>query len=509
MDEYIVIGKHTLESLTSGMYSDPFVVFREYLQNCVDSIDDAIDSKIISRNEATINVTLFPSEHRITIQDNGMGIGADIAEKTLISIGNSKKTFETSRGFRGIGRLAALSYCRKLVFCTSALGEAVSTEVIIDAGKLSSLLSAETEEDISIIDVLKRVYSITRKEEKQAAHYFRVSLEGVDDSSHLTSYEDVLDYLSQNVPVPYDPHSFAWGQEIVGRIQKEGYLIKSYNVFLSFGNDTRQVYKPYKDSFIVDKGKNIIDEIKDIEIIKTIRSNGELSSIGWIGKTSYLGSIYDKAIKGIRVRKGNILVGDQQTLNIAFKDARFNGWSVGEVFAIDNSLVPNARRDNFEKNSAYFSFLEQITTVAAQITKEIRSASLGRNTELSKALEKSGQAKLAAESALDTGVTSAKKGAIKQKLLSAQEEVARARTADNSEEYYRRIAFDELDMLIGKLSGATAYKALNSIDKLSNTEKRILERVFTVIERNSSLSSDKLIDAILDEFSSQRDIQHS
>ena len=25
----IVIGKHTLESLTSGMYSDPYVVFRE------------------------------------------------------------------------------------------------------------------------------------------------------------------------------------------------------------------------------------------------------------------------------------------------------------------------------------------------------------------------------------------------------------------------------------------------------------------------------------------------
>lgn len=42
----IVIGKHTLESLTSGMYSDPFVVFREYIQNATDSIDAAYKEKV-------------------------------------------------------------------------------------------------------------------------------------------------------------------------------------------------------------------------------------------------------------------------------------------------------------------------------------------------------------------------------------------------------------------------------------------------------------------------------
>ena len=43
-------------------------------------------------------------------------------------------------------------------------------------------------------------------------------------------------------------------------------------------------------------------------------------------------------------------------MNVVFKDARFNGWSIGEVFAVDTRLIPNARRDNFEKNPSYFLF---------------------------------------------------------------------------------------------------------------------------------------------------------
>ena len=39
----IVIGKFTLESLTNGMYSSPLDLYREYVQNSVDSIDDAIN----------------------------------------------------------------------------------------------------------------------------------------------------------------------------------------------------------------------------------------------------------------------------------------------------------------------------------------------------------------------------------------------------------------------------------------------------------------------------------
>ena len=103
----IIIGKHTLESLTTGMYADPYVVFREYIQNAADAIDNAVRQSLLTSDSAKIVIHLSPAEKSIIISDNGTGIHADEAEQTLISIGNSKKTSEFDRGFRGIGRLVS------------------------------------------------------------------------------------------------------------------------------------------------------------------------------------------------------------------------------------------------------------------------------------------------------------------------------------------------------------------------------------------------------------------
>lgn len=35
MNQEFVIGKYTLESLTSGMYASPLDLYREYIQNAV------------------------------------------------------------------------------------------------------------------------------------------------------------------------------------------------------------------------------------------------------------------------------------------------------------------------------------------------------------------------------------------------------------------------------------------------------------------------------------------
>ena len=500
MNEKIIIGKHTLESLTSGMYLDPYVVFREYIQNSVDSIDAAINRGILKIGEEQIVVQLRPTEQEIIIRDNGIGITCNEAEKVLISIGNSQKTSNSSRGFRGIGRLAALSYCKQLVFQTSFLGESKATIITIDSDKLSDLLLDSSDVDVSVVDVLQKVYEVKTKPEKENTHYFVVRLIGVDENSRLNAHDEVVDYLAQNTPVPYDP-AFVWGKEICNRLHKEGCEVQSYNIMVQFGTTVQAIYKPYKDKVLIDKGKNIYDSIQDIEIVKIAHPNGTLAAVGWLSKTNYMGSIYDKTVKGIRRRKGNILIGDHQTLNIAFKDARFNGWSMGEIFATDKDLVPNARRDNFEKTQAYFVLFEQLSLLAATITKEIRAASLKRNSELSNAMEQLDKATKLASDAIDNGITSVQKGAITQKLRSAHNAVSNFTAKDNTDEHFQEIAFEELDMLIGKFKGATSYKALNTIEKLSNTEKKILERVFNVIDSMGIDNAKDIIDEIINEFS--------
>lgn len=498
----IIIGKHTLESLTSGMYSDSYVVYREYIQNSVDSIDEAVRAGVLTPGAEQIVVRLEPTENQIVITDNGLGIPSIDAEKALISIGNSKKSTESSRGFRGIGRLAALSYCRLLTFSTSFKGESIATQITIDAAKLSEVLADDSKSDITVIDVLERVYTVNTFSEREDAHYFTVQMDGVDVNSKLLSVVDVEDYLTQNAPVPYRP-DFIWGMEIVKRLKKEGHKIDVYNVYLEYGTKSTPIYKPYKDEFVVDKGKNLTDTVQDITILKIPNDSNNLTAIGWLAKTNYMGSIYDKSVKGIRLRKGNILIGDSQTLNVVFKDARFNGWSIGEIFAIDKLLVPNARRDNFEKNPAYFALFEQLMTIATGVTKDIRAASLKRNTTLSSAIDQLNATSQQATKAIDEGVSGVQKGLITKKLKEVQIAVSKSTTNGDSEQYYQDIAFAELDMLIGKLKGTTKYKALNTIEKLTNTEKRILERVIQVVDSLNVECSDIVIEAIINEFSAK------
>lgn len=499
MNNNIIIGKHTLESLTTGMYSDPYVVFREYIQNAADSIDEAYKTNLLCNGDDKINISIFPLERTVIIEDNGVGISKKLAERTLISIGNSKKVFGGARGFRGIGRLSALGYCSKLTFETSFVGENTATKIIIDAIKLAELLSLDVNNDVSAVEVLDRVYRVETIQVPSEVHYFKVIIEGADESLKLNEYNEILSYLSQTVPAPYNPN-FTWGKEIVKRLNAEGYYENKYNIFLTYGDKTIQVYKPYQDVFWIDKSKNITDKILDINIVRLTDPYDKLIAIGWLAKTNYLGSIYDRTIKGIRIRKGNILVGDHQTLNFIFKDARFNGWSIGEIFALDTQLIPNARRDNFEKNPSYFMLVEQLTTMASVIAKDIRIASLNRNDKLSTAISQYEEVRKEAISALNDGVNGHQKVILKQALTDVQSLINKISSNGTTDDFCKGIALEDLDMLIGSIQGATAYKAINLNKSLTKTEKIILEKVFNVISTELGEASNPLIDAIINEF---------
>lgn len=47
MKHELIIGKYTLESLTNGMYASPLDLYRGYIQNAVDSFDEAVNQGLI------------------------------------------------------------------------------------------------------------------------------------------------------------------------------------------------------------------------------------------------------------------------------------------------------------------------------------------------------------------------------------------------------------------------------------------------------------------------------
>ena len=71
------IGKNILENLTTGMYLDSKVSYREYIQNACDQIDKAIKEGILNADEGEVEIYIDPKKRYINIHDNATGVKAE------------------------------------------------------------------------------------------------------------------------------------------------------------------------------------------------------------------------------------------------------------------------------------------------------------------------------------------------------------------------------------------------------------------------------------------------
>jgi hypothetical protein len=101
------VGHDLLELLTQAMYVDPLTVYREYIQNAADAIDEAHRNGILSADETgRVDVYIDLTDRAVRIRDNGASIPRGLFIQRLLAIGLSSKRGKGLRGFRGIGRLA-------------------------------------------------------------------------------------------------------------------------------------------------------------------------------------------------------------------------------------------------------------------------------------------------------------------------------------------------------------------------------------------------------------------
>ena len=467
MKQELVIGKYTLESLTNGMYASPFDMYREYIQNAVDSFDDAIVAGIEYPDKLRIDISINAEAKSVVIRDNGCGIKADVAISTLLDIGNSKKSNQSARGFRGIGRLAGLSYCDKLTFKTSYKGEDFCTVIEFNAKQLKDLLLPGTSESVSVEDVINRIVTIHTEKETAFRRYFEVLLEGVWEEAGLTNLDSVRDYLVEHAPI-YFSSSFKWGRTVEEKMRLNGYSIPKYHIFLN----KNELFKAYEDTFIADRVKRNNDLIQDVTV-ETFYRGESLSAVLWYADTSFFGTIIDNLIKGIRIRQGNILIGDKGSCSSLFKEERFNGWMIGELYILDKEIIANSRRDGFEKNAAYFELLEELKIWASCVSKKIRHLSYERSlTSTKKAIAEAEKIDdLSDENDLYTEDFGYAEGCSESSFLDESE----------SNELAETDFISKLGLLIGQKKAQTKYAALNINGKLTLEQRKVLERVFDLI----------------------------
>ena len=389
MSEAVQIGKFTLESLTTGMYEQPLIVYREYLQNAADSLESAQRTGIVDEKTMLVQIRVSTDERMIEIRDNGEGIPEDLAPSILMSVGKSPKLHTESRGFRGIGRLGGISYCDRLEFETSTMGSDKAVLVSFDCVLLKQLLRPGENADMSMAEVIEKVCHQEVKEVAVEDHYFSVRMLDVDERTNLLDAAKVKSYLGQIAPVTYSPNFKMISDHIYTFLRENNVNLTEFPVQVVFDSEfPRPLVKPCSRRYYAGRGKEQDQEII-YEIEKFIIKSHEQKTLalGWYAKGEWKGTITDPNIRGLRIRMGNIQIGNEDTLDFVFKQPRFNGWCQGEIFAVSDELIPNARRDNFEQNSAYFELIEGLKPIADKIYKELTEASKARNDPATKTVE--------------------------------------------------------------------------------------------------------------------------
>lgn len=375
--EGLLIGKDIIELLSTAMYVDPLSVYREYVQNSADSIDAAVRAGVLQEGEGRIEITLDPLERSARVRDNGLGVPAGEAERVLTAFGASRKRGVPSgeaRGFRGVGRLGALGYAQTVTFRTKAAGEVRGTEVRWDCRRLRAIL-LDAAYTGTLSDVIAEVVTVREgAPEPEDAHYFEVRLEKVIRlrNDELLNEAQVAWYLAQVAPVPFSPE-FSFAAAIEEHLAR--HLRSSvYDIRINRGP---ALTRPFRDEFALTQTKT--DRFQSLQTITLEDPDAGVVAVGWILHHNYLGAIQAASdLRGLRARVGNIQIGGSDIFIDAFPESRFNAWTVGELHILDPRVVPNGRRDNFERIAAATALSHRLLTYGRDVARHCRTSSARR-----------------------------------------------------------------------------------------------------------------------------------
>ena len=362
----VTVGPSILGLVTSGIYDDPLAIYREYIQNAVDELSrlDGVEGKV--------EITIDPRQKRVSICDNGPGLTYQECLDDLIPISQSKKCLGRDRGFRGIGRLSGLAFSESVTFLTRARARDPVTRVVWSR---TGLADRATEQGFP-----NWVSVETLDDFDYPEHFFRVEIDGVSRhaAGMLLNREAVRGYISEVCPVPLAP-GFSVLQADPGNIPTAAITIFAAG-HLGW-REEQPVHRQYGSTITLAGNKE--DHFQEFEEVHvpSIDGRGD-AAVGWIAHSSYLGAIpKGNRIRGIRARIGNIQVGDEGVFDHLFEEERFNRWCVGEVHILDSRIIPNSRRDYFEREPHLRNLENHLAPIFRDIAARCRSASSNRNRE--------------------------------------------------------------------------------------------------------------------------------
>lgn len=456
-----VIGIDLLKMLMLQLYNNPRCIYREYIQNALDSINEAVQVGILAQ-EKDGRVSISITKNDIYIEDNGTGIRRDKAVKTLTDIANSLKNGVDTAGQFGVGRLSGGGYCEVLEFETTYAGEDVSTIVSLDTVALRELIE-KNHTDISAEDAMRIICTTRIIPAKPEEHKFIVRLKNVFISREiLLDIEEIKNYIAEYAPIEYSV------------------------LFNSLINNSPQIeyVKRHKK---IDKIRVSLNEYSDIEKgygVKVVGTDDPIEKIryfelpihpkygslgwGWYAVTEFSVQINEEkdSCAGIRLRKHNISL-DKNILNSCFKEPRGNKYFYGEIFITNDNIVPDSGRQGLAAGEEAEVLMLEIKRYFSETLRQVYYRANKLKTSLNKIAEVVGK--------LNNPDFSSASGPLIKKLQELYNEFNKLASPDEKEEINDIIAIYQ-NKYISELK-AEVEKYLAPQKETQETTKDILDIV--------------------------------
>ena len=361
-------GKKLLKICMGDIYPNPMVVYREYVQNSCDSLQEAERQGLFANNvQKTVSITI--NSNSISIHDRGIGVKSEDIITCLIDLSFSQKNGDNI-GRYGIGRLTGAKYCDELVFETSAFGETKKSIVRFNAKKAREII--ESDEEMECTAVVNKVTTFTQEDEKQDMHYFRVTMNNVFES-HLLDKDGAKRYLAETVPVDF---SSSFKDYLLKPAFDENTGFKDLyekvpccNVML----DGVSIKKLYESS--VTNSTNQEERVGKIRFFK-LENEEELLAWGWYAMTvtakQFLSTV---RFRKIRLRQLNMAVGDLTYFDNLYKKDADAPYFIGEIYATHPKIEPTTGREGLVDNNYKKIFEHKVKELFERLNKEYNELS--------------------------------------------------------------------------------------------------------------------------------------
>lgn len=139
------------------------------------------------------------------------------------------------------------------------------------------------------------------------------------------------------------------------------------------------IYKPYTRTLNTgaQERTRAKDFVRRVEPVYGCNENGKLLYIGWLAITDFSGQISDEKLQGIRLRKQNILVGDNSTFARFFPSVQSEGVRANKVvnadYATKNDLPSSYNRDERKLYQRIVEIIDMFFVSDPETAKKLRT----------------------------------------------------------------------------------------------------------------------------------------